>query len=348
MAPKTVMVRNRNKLNNSVFIKKLNRCMITNNNLRKRIEDLSEKNKQLSTTRNSLLLQKLELQNEINAIRNSNTQLTAMQNIMHRKLSALEQTIQSCVPALVTMSQCIPSMLESVHEMNKFEITNFNKEKQTRTSRHMIHGMTITQPTVSIKQFDMSPIIESPNSSSEQTPIRSKRSSYKSSPHSKLSVEPYVRFKDVATLLKNSKTVPDESPKRQLNENFGEGSSWLNTQENQIQYFNENTNATQYVNSSPRFDTSNEVQADVQMTTSTLFGSIDDTFNETEVRLSDVLSSVDSSMLRNVTCRKRTKRSSESSNTSDINDSISSVRPSRSATKKINYKEKSLGCKLRR
>jgi len=53
-------------------------------------------------------------------------------------------------------------------------------------------------------------------------------------------------------------------------------------------------------------------------------------------------------MMRNVTCRKRTKRSSESSSASDIDDSTSSSRPSRSATKNINYKEKGLGGKLRR
>ncbi|XP_060838944.1 uncharacterized protein LOC132920513 [Rhopalosiphum padi] len=349
MAPKTVLVRNRNKSNNNIFIKKLNHFMIINKNLRKRIEDLSEKNKQLSATRNSLLLQKLELQNQNNTIRNSNIQLTAMQNIMRRKLSVLEQTIQSCIPSLVTMSQCIPSMLEIVHEMSKCEVNNFNKEKkekQTETVRPMIHG--ITQSTVTIKQFDMSPIIESPNSSSEQTPVRPRRSSYRSSPHSKLNVEPYVRLKDVAAMLKNSKAVPNDSPKHRLNENVVEDSSWLNTQENQIQYSNDNTSVTQYGNSSPGLNTLNEIQADVPMTASTTIGSIDNTFNETEVRQSDLLSPIDSSMLRNITCRKRAKRSSESSNTSGINDSISSGRPSRSATKKVNYKEKSLCCKLRR
>lgn len=349
MAPKTVLVQNRNKSNNRIFIKKLNRCMIINNNLRKRIEDLSEKNKQLSIARNSLLSQKLELQSENNTIRNSNIQLTAMQNIMRRKLGLLEQTIQSCIPSLVTMSQCIPSMLENVHEMSKFEVKNLNnekKDKQTKTVRPMIHGMTFPQPTVSINQFDMSPIIESPNSSSEQTPIRPRRSSCISSPHNKLNTEPYVRLKDVAALLKNSKAVPNESPKRRLNDNFSEGSSWLNTQENQIQYSNDNSNATYY--NSPRSKTPNEVQIDMPMTASTSISSMDNTFNNTEVQQSDLSSPIDSSMLRNITCRKRTKRSSESSITSDINDSISSSRPSRSATKKINYKEKSLGCKLRR
>jgi len=349
MAPKPVLGQNRNKSKNSIFIKKLNRCLVINNNLRKRIEELSEENKKLSKTRNSMLLEKLELQNENNSIRNLNIQLTAKQNIMHRKLGILEQTIQSCIPSLVTMSQCIPSMLENVHEMSKFDVKNFNKEqkeKQIKTVRPMIHGLTISQPTVSLKQFDMSPIIENPSSSSEPTPKKPRRSSYKSSPHCKPDMEPYVRLKDVAVMLKNSKAV--ESPKRQLSESLGEGPSWLNTQEGQIQFSNNNTNATEYVNTSSRLMTPNKVQADVPIIASTSSGSMDNMFNEIEERRSDLLSPIDSSMLKNITCRKRNKRSSETSNASEMNDSTSSTRPSRSATKKINYKEKSLGCKLRR
>jgi len=345
------LVQNRNKSKNSIFIKKLNRCLVLNNNLRKRIEELSEENKKLSKARNSMLLEKLELQNENNSIRNLNIQLTAKQNIMHRKLGILEQTIQSCIPSLVTMSQCIPSMLENVHEMSKFDVKDLNqeqKEKQTKTVRPMIHGLTISQPTVSLNQFDMSTIIESP--SSELTPKKTRRSSYRSSPHSKPSMEPYVRLKDVAAMLKNSKAV--ESPKRRSNESLGEGLSWLNTQEDQIQFSNDNTNATTYVNSSPRLMTPNEVQADVPIfastSASTSSSSMNNTFNEIEERHSDLLSPIDSSMLKNITCRKRNKRSCETSITSDMNDSTSSTRPSRSATKKINYKEKSLGCKLRR
>jgi len=349
MAPKPVLGQNRSK-SNSIFIKKLNRCLVINNNLRKRIEELSDKNKELSRTRNSMLLEKFSLQHENNTLRNLNIQLSAKQNIMHRKLSVLEQTIQSCIPSLVTMSQCIPSMLENVHEMSKFEVKDFNKdkkEKQTNTVRPIIHGMTITQPTALIQQFDMSPIIESPSSSSERTPKSSRRSSYRSSPHCKLNMEPYVRLKDVAAMLKNSKAVPNESPKRRLNESLGESPSWLNTQENQIQCSNNNTNGTKYSNSSPRLITSDETQADVPTFTS--ISSMDNTSNETEERHSDLISSlIDSSMLGNITYRKRNKRSSETSIASDINDSTCSVRPSRSARKKINYKEKSLGCKLRR
>ncbi|KAL4131277.1 hypothetical protein QTP88_008614 [Uroleucon formosanum] len=349
MAPKPVLGQNRSK-SKSIFIKKLNRFLIINNNLRKRIEELSDKNKELSRTRNCMLLEKFALQHENNTIRNLNIQLYTKQNIMHRKLGVLERTIQSCIPSLVTMSQCIPSMLESVHEMSKFEVKDINnekKEKQTETVRPMIHGKTITQPTNLIKQLDMSPIIESPSSSSERTP---RRSSYRSSPHCKLNMEPYVRLKDVTAMLKNSKAVPNESPKHQLNESLGEDPSWLNTQENQIQCSNSNTNATKYSNSSPKLMTSNEAQADVSIIASTSSSSMNNTSNEIEVRHSDLISSpIDASILRNITCRKRNKRSSETSIASDFNDSTSSsVRPSRSARKKINYKEKSLGCKLRR
>ncbi|XP_060858385.1 uncharacterized protein LOC132935784 [Metopolophium dirhodum] len=422
MAPKSLLVQNRNKPSkNNIFIKKLNHALVINNNLRKRIDELSDQNKQLSTTRNNLSLEKLSLQTEINSIRNSNVQLTAMHNIMNKKISALEQTIQSCIPALVTMSQCIPSMLDSVHEMSKFEIKDFNKEKkekQTKTVRPMINGHTIIQPAIRIRRCDimMSPIIESPiteqprhsteqprhsieqprhsteqprhsteqprrsteqprhsteqprhsteqprhsteqprrsteqpRRSTEQTPKRPRKLSYRSSPQCKLNMEPYVRLKDVAAMLKNSKAVPnEEGPQRRLNENLGEGPSWLHTPENQTQNSNNTTNAIQNVQSSSRSTTVNEVQADVSTIASTSSGITDNTFDGTEERRSN-LSSIDSSMMRNVTCRKRTKRSSESSSASDIDDSTSSSRPSRSATKNINYKEKGLGGKLRR
>jgi len=161
-------------------------------------------------------------------------------------------------------------------------------------------------------------------------------------------MEPYVRLKDVAAMLKNSKAVPnEEGPQRRLNENLGEGPSWLHTPENQTQNSN-NTNAIQNVQSASRSTTVNEVQADVRTVASTSSGVTDNTFDGTEERRSTLISSIDSSMMRNVTCRKRTKRTSESSSASDIDDSTSSSRPSRSATKNINYKEKGLGGKLRR
>ncbi|XP_015370877.1 PREDICTED: uncharacterized protein LOC107166637 [Diuraphis noxia] len=459
MAPKSILVQNRKKSSkNNIYIKKLNQALAINNSLRKRIDELSEQNKQLSTTRNNLSLEKLSLQTENNSIRNSNIQLTAMHHIMNKKICALEQTIQSCIPALVTMSQCIPSMLENVHEMSKFEIKDFNKEKkekQTKTVRPMINGHTITQPAVSIRRFDMSPIIESPrNPSTEQTrhsteqtrhsteqtrhsteqtrhsteqtrhstdqtrhsteetrhtteqmrlsteqtrlsteetrhtieqpqlsteqarhsteqprhsteiarhstelarrsteltPKRPRKLSYRSSPQCKLNMEPYVRLKDVAAMLKNSKAVPnEEGPQRRLNESLGEGPSWLHTPENQTQISNNSTDVIESVQSTPSSTTVNEVQADVTTIASTSTGNMDNTFGGTEEHRSDLISSIDSSLMRNVTCRKRTIRSSESSSSSDIDDSTSSSRPSRSAKKNINYKEKSLGGKLRR
>ncbi|KAL5237501.1 hypothetical protein ACI65C_004911 [Semiaphis heraclei] len=417
MAPKSLLVQNRNKSSKkNIYIKKLNQALAINNSLRKRIDELSDQNKQLSTTRNNLSLEKLSLQTENNSIRNSNIQLTAMHNIMNKKICALEQTIQSCIPALVTMSQCIPSVLESVHEMSKFEIKDFNKEKkekQTKTVRPMINGHTITQPAVSIRRFDMSPIIESPRTpsteqtrhsaeqtrhsteqtqhsteqtrhsteqtrhsteqtrhsteqtrhsteltlhsteqvrhSTEQTPKRPRKLSYRSSPQCKLNMEPYVRLKDVAAMLKNSKAVPnEEGPQRRLNESLGEGPSWLHTPENQTQNSNNSTNAIETVQSTPSSTTVNEVQVDVTTIASTSSGNMDNTFGGTEERRSDLMSSIDSSVMRNITCRKRTIRSSESSSSSDIDDSTSSSRPSRSAKKNINYKEKSLGGKLRR
>ncbi|KAL4104207.1 hypothetical protein QTP88_019516 [Uroleucon formosanum] len=406
MAPKSLVQNRRKPSKNNIFIRKLNHALVINNNLRKRIDELLDQNKQLSTTRSNLSLEKLSLQTDNNSMRNSNVQLIAMHNIMNKKINALEQTIQSCIPALVTMSQCIPSMLESVHEMSKFEIKDFNKEKkekQTKTVRPMINGHTIIQPAIRIRRFDMSPVIESPitdqirhsteqprpsteqprssieqplrnieqpqpsteqprpsiepprcnieppRRSTEQTPKRPRKLSYRSSPQCKLNMEPYVRLKDVAAMLKNSKAVPnEEGPQRRLNENLGEGPSWLHTPENQTQNSNNATNAIQNVQSSPRSTTVNEVEVDVTAIASTSSGITDNTFNGTEERRNNLISPIDSSIMRNVTCRKRTKRSSESSGASDIDDSTSSSRPSRSATKNINYKEKGLGSKLRR
>lgn len=398
MAPKALIQNRRKPSKNNIFIRKLNHALVINNNLRKRINELLDQNKQLSTTRSNLSLEKLSLQTDNNSMRNSNVQLTAMHNIMNKKINALEQTIQSCIPALVTMSQCIPSMLESVHEMSKFEIKDFNKEKkekQTKTVRPMINGHTIIQPAIRIRRLDMSPIIESPitdqirhsteqpqpsteqprssieqplrnieqpqpsteqprpsieppRRTNEKTPKRPRKLSYRSSPQCKLNMEPYVRLKDVAAMLKNSKAVPNkEGPQRRLNENLGEGPSWLHTPEIQTQNSNNATNAIQNVQSS-RSTTANEVEVGVTAIASTSSGITDNTFDGTEERRNNLISPIDSSMMRNVTCRKRTKQSSESSSASDIDDSTSSSRPSRSATKNINYKEKGLGGKLRR
>jgi len=401
MAPKSLIQDRKKSSKNNMFVKKLNRALVINNNLRKRIDELLDQNKQLSTTRNNLSIEKLSLQTENNSIRNSNVQLTAMHNIMNKKINTLEQTIQSCIPALVTMSQCIPSMLESVHEMSKFEIKDFNKEKkekQTKTVRPMINGHTIIQPAIRLRRLELFPIMESPiteqprpsieqprpsiesprhsieqpqlsteqprpsielphcsteqpRCSTEETPKRPRKISYRSSSQCKLNMEPYVRLKDVAAMLKNSKAVRNaEGSQRRLNENLGEGPSWLHTPENQTQNSDNTTDEIQNIQSSPRSTTVNEVEVDVTTIASTSSDITENTFNGTEELHSNLISSIDSSLMRNVTCRKRTKRFSDSSSASDIDidDSTSSSRPSRSATKNINYKEKGLGGKLRR
>ncbi|XP_025208565.1 putative uncharacterized protein DDB_G0290521 [Melanaphis sacchari] len=383
MAPKLVSAQNRNKSKDNIFIDKLNQALIINNNLRKRIEELSDKNEELSTAKNNLSLEKLSLQNEINSIKNSNIQLTAMHNKMNKKLTTLEQTVQSCIPALVTMSQNIPSILESIREMSKVEIKEFNQEKkkkQTKTVLPMINGMVIsTHPSIFVKRcddsdfdFDESPVPSPapspahspvpnsvpspvpnpvPSPSTEQTPRRPKKPSYRSSPQPKLNTEPYVRLKDVAAMLKNSKTVPNKkNPQRQLNESLGEGPSWLHNPENQTQNSNNavQSNTIQNVESSPKSATSNEVQVDVTRIASTSSSNTDNISDRTEERHSELESPNNSTVPRNNTRRKRSKRSSESSSESDIDDSTSSSRPSRSATKNINYKEKSLGSKFRK
>ncbi|XP_060855795.1 uncharacterized protein LOC132933539 [Metopolophium dirhodum] len=323
---------------NNILTEKLKDALAINNSLRKQIEELSDQNKQLSTTINILSLDKLSLQTEINSIRNSNAQLTAMHNIMNKKMSALEQTIQSCiVPALVTISQQIPSILESVDQMSKFEIKNFikeNKEKKTNTVRPMIKGVTIfTQPVIQlIKCDDMLPSIKSsiteqpqrstkqPRCSTEQTPKRPRKLSYRSSSHSKINMEPHVIIEDVTVMLKSLKAVPNEKgPKHQLNENLGEGPSSLYAPENQTQNSNNSTKAIQNVQSSPRSTTVNEVQFDVTTIASTSSGITYNTFDGTEERRSGFISSIYPSMMR-----KRTRRSSESSSVSDIDDPTSS------------------------
>lgn len=372
MAPKLIMNHKRyniNNMHNNLTVKKLNQYLKINAHQRKRIEQLSSQNKELSTTRNNLLLYKLKLENENRSLKNSNVQLLAMHHSIQKKLNAAEQTLQKCVPALVTMSQCIPDILLNVREMSQFdkinEINNKEKkERQTKTVRPMINGMTINQPAVSLSRFDMSPIIESPNS--EHTPKRSRISSYRNSTQCKLNLEPYVRLKDVAVLLKNSKTVPNEnSPSRQLNESFGEGPSWLHSPSNRnsenIGSIIENSESSSSILNERSMLieretlTVHEIQTDMSTSASSPNGNLDDTFNQIDmdsIQSNDSIS--ESTMLKNITCRKRPTRSSgERSVTStlDINDSISSQtsqRSRRSARKKINYQEPKLITKLRR
>jgi len=150
-------------------------------------------------------------------------------------------------------------------------------------------------------------------------------------------------------MLKNSKAVSNESPTRQLNESLGEGPSWLHTPENQLQNSNNGAEAIHNGNSSPRSSTPNKVQPDVTTIASTSNDDMDNIIVETEVRRSDIISPIDSSMMRNITQRKRNTRSIDTSHVlDDMDDSTSSSRPSRSASKSINYKEKNMKDKLRR
>lgn len=406
MSPKPVLYRNRSKLNDvhiKMYAKRLNRILLVNARLRKRIEVLSSQNKELSVTRNGLLLEKLKLENERNSIKNANIQLTAMLHTGNKKLRILEQNLQTCVPALVTLSKCIPTMMENVHEISKLDKFNEfgkgKKERLTKSVKPMVNGFVIEQPAVRIKRLNlnMSPIVEKP--SPESSPISRRSSNRYSSQASKVSLEPhteprpeprseprsesYVRLKDVAALLKNSKAVTNKnSPRRQSDDNFGEGPSWLHSQENQTQNSEVNNSITENsrnysvvldevtttmtneiatpIHNETTTSIPNEIAtpvieepstfnvAQVDMLTSNLSSNSCESniFYENEGQHSESFTP-ESSMLRNITCRKRyMRKSSESSITSD-NESVCLQR-SRRSRKKIDYKENSLMTKLRR
>jgi len=385
MAPSVVTNRKQYKLYENINAKKLNRSLVNNVKLHKRIATLSTQNKELSITLNNLLLHKIKIENENNSIKNESIQLNAMNIAFHNRLNVLEQTLQKCVPALVTLSECIPSMMETVHEMSKFdkiiELKKTEKKQvQTKTVRPMINGLTITQPAVNVRRCDMSPIIESPRS--EQSPTQTMKSSSRSLPKCKLTLEPYVRLKDVAVMFKNSKAVPNtDAAKRQQDDNLGEGPSWLHepqnsdnnnstteNYENSPQVLNETitpkreTTLQNYENSpqvlneiiTPKRETTlmfNEVQTDVSQATSILNGDMSNSMsNKTDISHISLTSSTESSMLRNITCRKPQKRrSNETSVLTDIDLSItSSTRSRRSTKKRVNYQEPTLNTKLRR
>jgi len=361
MMPSVVTNQKRRKMHTSICAKKLNQSIVVNTRLRKRIAVLSAQNKQLSYTLNNLLLHKLTIENEINSVKNENIELKPMIYGFYKKFDLLKQTLQTCLPALVTLSNCIENMMGNVQEITKSDkLVEFKKtekpEKQTRSVRPMINGMTIKQPAVTIKRLDMSPIIESPHS--EQSPKQLRKSSCRSSPQSKLSLEPYVRLKDVAVLLKNSKSVPNkDAPKHQFNDNLGEGPSWLH----EPQIVDNNTSVTEkYENSQVPSNIStrviettltiNEVETnDMSVSTSSLNGNISkNMFNETEIGHVS-LTSTDPSMLKNITHRRPLKRrSSETSVVSDIDISSTSSTRSRRSKKTINYQEPTLNTKLRR
>lgn len=355
MAPRLVLKQNHRQ--SKYTTKKLNSCLAINAKLRKQIALLSNQNKDLSITRNNLLLHKLELENENISIKNSNIQTMTMYRTVCKKLNLIEQNLKMCLPALVTMSSCIPSMMENVNEIRKLEkltetIHKEKKEKQTKCVNPMVNGMTITQPAVSLSRLDMSTINEC--TSPEQTPKQPKRSSTytrRSSPHSNINLEPYVRLKDVKLMLKNSKTVPSESVYHQQNENLGEGPSCLHSQEIQINNSEKNNSVTN------SFETSTQIVLD-ETTTPTKSTpaasnsrvssnvSLNNSINETDVRNTFL---DDSSMIKNITIRRPTnRRSSETSVASDIYDSNVSLRSKRSASKCVNYKEPKLKTKLRR
>jgi len=356
MAPSVLNNRNHHKLYNNITAKKLKRSLVINAQLHKRILMFSTQNKELSLTLNNLMLHKIKMENENNSIKNENIQLISVINVLLKKLNVVEETLQKCVPALVTLSECVPSMMGSVHEMSKFDKIIESKKtekKETRTARPMISGMAIKQPAITVRGYDMSPIIESPRSG--QSPRQTRKSSCKSLPHYQDSLEPYVRLKDVAVLFKNSKSVPNiNSPKHQLVDNLEEEPSLLHEPKN----FDNNISASEnYGNSrgfnktsTPLREPMNEVQTDMSSYTSNLNGDISDNmFNETEIGHISLTSSTESSMLRNITCRKpQRSSSSETSLPTDIDVSVTSSTRSRRSTKNVNYQEPTLKTKLRR
>jgi len=340
---------------NYINAKRLNRCLVMNVQMKKKIVLLSSQNKELTASKNSLLLQKLNLENENRSIKNLNIQLSAMHRAVSKKLNTLEQSVQSCVSALVTMSQCIPSMLENVHEMRKYDkLSEYNlkekKERQTKFVRPMVKGMTITQPAVALNRLDMSTIIEL--SSPEQTSEEQPRQSYRISPHGTLNLEPYVRLKDVKVLLKNSKTVPNENSYRQPDENLGEGPSWLHSQENQNQNSGNNDSVVEnlempssVINETHTTVTStpNEIQHDLTVSASSSTNILSNALNKTETNHTEIMSPGGSNVLTNVR-----HGHSSSSIASDMNNSRSSTRAKRSSTSNVNYKETKLNNKFKR
>jgi len=358
MAPSVLNNRKHHKLYNNITAKKLKRSLVINAQLHRRILMFSTQNKELSFTLNNSMLHKIKMENENNLIKNENIQLNAVINVLRKKLNVLEETLQKCVPALVTLSECVPSMMGSVHEMSKFDKIieskkTEKKEKQTRTVRPMISGMTTKQPAITARRYDISPIIESPRS--EQSPRQTRKSSSRSLPHYQLGLEPYVRLKDVAVLFKNSKSVPSKnSPKRQQVDNLEEGLSSLHELQNSDNNSSasENDENSRVLNKtySPLRETINEVQTDMSLVISNLNGDISNNmFNETEIGHISLTSSTESSMLKNITCRKlQRSSSSETSLPTDIDVSITSSTRSRKSTTNVNYQEPTLKTKFRR
>ncbi|XP_050434676.1 uncharacterized protein LOC126841919 [Adelges cooleyi] len=357
MAPKLVVGQNRHKLSqlhSDIYLKKMNHYMLLNTRLRKRITQYSIQNRQLSGTRNNLLLQNMTLEKELNTLKNSNVVLTAMYQTVSKKLKDLEQTLKSCVPAIVTLSQFIPSMMQNVHELLKFDqFDQFCSNEKTEQSK-MVRPNLISKTKVSVlsNHLSMSPIIES--ATPEQTPkLRKRSSSFRGSPQQKLSSESYVRLKDVAQLLKNSKSVHNESSPKQSVSSCEE-LSWLFQESQEIKEPRNsiNNNSTEIPNSST--PTKNECFANDFNSLNASVSSTSDNHTtnfsyESDNTSNGKILTPESSILKNITCRRKiNRRSSESSTCSEVNDSISLHRTRRNATSNVSYKEPLLNKKLRR
>lgn len=340
MAPRIVSSQSRHKLSivhNNIYAKKLNRSLMINALLRKRNALLSLQNIELSTTVNSLLQKKLSLENENNSVKNSNKVQAAANFTISKKLGVLEQTLQKYRNMPESLVQCVPSLLNNVRDIlsKMYELNEFitkDKKRQTNAVRPMINGITIYQPAVTINRLKllMEPVTGSPNSE----PI-SKKVSNRNSPNHQHDLVPYVRLKDVAVMLKNSKAVPHENAPK-CNENLGEGPSWLYNQENQTQDSDKNNSMIQF-HENYHTDYSNEVSSPSR--TETL---------RSEIIHVDVLTSVSSSSRRtNNTVNDTDIFSSEINYPVPHNKRKKSVvsyvehstsRPKRTI-KKINYKE---------
>lgn len=357
MAPRFILKQNKIKLRQDNNVQKYNHILKKNAQLQKQIKLLSIQNKELSVTRNSILQQKMELQNENASLNNSYVQLLAINRTLCEKLNVFDHTLQECVPALITLSKNIPFMLENLHEISKFSKSTKvnikgNNVKKKKVSL-MTNNMTIYRPAISVCQYNLSPIIES---SSERTTRQSAKFSTSNSSRRQLDTESYVRMKDVAVLLKNSKSVSHKNSPNQSIENLDEVPSRLCCQETQNQISHNSNNLTKipekpYLNLNETFTLDkynslniNEVQANMSTSLSTLN---DTTSNG---RLSELMSpNVTCSISKNITLRKPSNcRSCETINDSDIDTSGFLTRSKRSATKSINYKEQSIRAKLRR
>lgn len=347
MSSKTILYQNQSKITNAhmkIHKKKVNRTLLSNARLRKQIKVLSAQNKELSLARNSLSLEKISLENEKNSIKNANIQLIAMLHIVREKTKIIEENLQTCIPELATLSKYIPSMMKNVHEITKldkfYEFGMGKKEPFTQSVNPMVKGYIIEQPVVKIRHLNL-----------KIAPIAERRS------------KSYVRLKDVAALLQNSKSVTNtNSPRRQPIDNFGEGPSWLHTPKNPTHnsangndvtknfknYFVVSDKVTTLMKNemaTPAVGETSSNAVEVDLPILSLGSCISNMYDENEKRHKESFTQ-ESRMYRNITCRKRYERKSSESSVISENESTYSLRSKRSV-EKINYKEKIVH-KLRR